>query len=188
LTHDEEAFDFGPIVADWVRRRGPNDSARAVGMGQYGRQARILLYVSHEPVRRWPGGLESPRRNVCVCRWWPQARLNRGALVGCLSWRPRHFPDRPKSPCRVLASFSTAAQADIACWKLGCRETGRTLRRNGSYYRGLGLPGRLPPSQGHLGHHRQEAAAAPLNPRTSSPPDRRAPANMPIVLESRHAR
>jgi hypothetical protein len=29
--------------------------------------------------------------------------------------------------------------------------------------------GRLPPSQGHLGHHRQEAVAAPLNPRTSTP-------------------
>ena len=40
----------------------------------------------------------------------------------------------------TASAFSTAAQADIACWKLGCRETGRTLRRNGSYYRGLGLP------------------------------------------------
>ena len=39
-----------------------------------------------------------------------------------------------------MVAFSTAAQADIACWKLGCRETGRTIRRNGSYYRGLGLP------------------------------------------------
>jgi hypothetical protein len=39
-----------------------------------------------------------------------------------------------------MVAFSTAAQADIACLKLGCRETGRTLRRNGSYYRGLGLP------------------------------------------------
>ena len=39
-----------------------------------------------------------------------------------------------------MAAFSTTAQADIVCWKLGCRETGRTIRRNGSYYRGLGLP------------------------------------------------
>ena len=39
-----------------------------------------------------------------------------------------------------MVAFSTEAQADIACWKLGCRETGRTIRRNGSYYRGLGLP------------------------------------------------
>jgi hypothetical protein len=39
----------------------------------------------------------------------------------------------------VLA-LSTPAQADIACNRLGCRETNRTIRRNGSYYRGLGLP------------------------------------------------
>ena len=39
-----------------------------------------------------------------------------------------------------MVAFSTAAQADIVCWKLGSRETGRTIRRNGSYYRGLGLP------------------------------------------------
>jgi len=36
--------------------------------------------------------------------------------------------------------LTTPAKADIACGRLGCRETGRTLRRNGSYYRGLGLP------------------------------------------------
>ena len=37
-------------------------------------------------------------------------------------------------------ALSTSAQADIRCGRLGCRETGRTIRRNGSYYRGLGLP------------------------------------------------
>jgi hypothetical protein len=39
-----------------------------------------------------------------------------------------------------MVALSISAQADIACGRLGCRETGRTLRRNGSYYRGLGLP------------------------------------------------
>jgi hypothetical protein len=39
-----------------------------------------------------------------------------------------------------MVAFSTVAQADIACWKLGCRETGLTLGRNGSNYRGLGVP------------------------------------------------
>jgi hypothetical protein len=38
-----------------------------------------------------------------------------------------------------MVALSTPAQADIACGRLGCRETGRTIRRNGSYYRGLGF-------------------------------------------------
>jgi hypothetical protein len=38
-----------------------------------------------------------------------------------------------------VVSSSTSAQADIVCGRLGCRETGRTIRRNGSYYRGLGF-------------------------------------------------
>jgi len=36
-------------------------------------------------------------------------------------------------------ALSTPAQADVACGRLGCRETGKTIRRNGSYYRGLGF-------------------------------------------------
>ena len=36
--------------------------------------------------------------------------------------------------------LTTPAQADIRCTRMGCRETGKTIRRNGSYYRGLGLP------------------------------------------------
>ena len=58
-----------------------------------------------------------------------------------------------------MVAFSTAAHADIVCWKLGCRETGRTIRRNGSYYRGLGLP---------AGYHLARGTAVdktPLQPR-----------------------
>ena len=40
----------------------------------------------------------------------------------------------------LIGLTTSPAQADIFCGRLGCRETGRTLRRNGSYYRGLGLP------------------------------------------------
>jgi hypothetical protein len=39
-----------------------------------------------------------------------------------------------------IVVLTTPAQADIRCTRMGCRETGKTIRRNGSYYRGLGLP------------------------------------------------
>ena len=102
-----------------------------------------------------------------MCRWWPQARLTEGPLSAAsvgglviflidqnllveffllpsqgLRLSIRTAPGVPTASSFFvgMVAFSTAAQADIACWKLGCRETGRTLRRNGSYYRGLGLP------------------------------------------------
>jgi|SwirhirootsSR3_FD_contig_21_4234782_length_528_multi_3_in_0_out_0_2 hypothetical protein len=40
----------------------------------------------------------------------------------------------------LVGLTTSAAQADIFCGRFGCQETGRTLRRNGSYYRGLGRP------------------------------------------------
>jgi hypothetical protein len=48
----------------------------------------------------------------------------------------------PTVPALLLGTvtLSVPAKADIVCNRGGCRETGRTIRRNGSYYRGLGLP------------------------------------------------
>ena len=40
----------------------------------------------------------------------------------------------------LVGLTTSAAQADIFCGRFGCQETGRTIRRNGSYYRGLGRP------------------------------------------------
>jgi len=39
-----------------------------------------------------------------------------------------------------MVVLTTPAQADIRCRRMGCYETGKKIRRNGSYYRGLGLP------------------------------------------------
>jgi hypothetical protein len=56
----------------------------------------------------------------------------------------------------VIAGLSTAAQADIACGRMGCRETGRTIKRNGSYYRGLGFGTQAQSNQPKVGSFKQQ--------------------------------
>jgi hypothetical protein len=57
----------------------------------------------------------------------------------------------------VIAGLSTAAQADIACGRMGCRETGRTIKRNGSYYRGLGFGSQTPSNQPKADSSKQQS-------------------------------